>query len=304
MMSRLHLPAGSVSQDRDPVRISPERAGWRYTGLDVVRLEAGERRLFDTIGRELIVLPLSGSCVVDIGEERFELHGRRDVFAAISDFAYVPAGGDVALTSRAGGEFALPWALSSQRFAPFYGSASNVRVEARGAGRATRQINNFFTHDVGAAERLVAVEVLTPPGNWSSWPPHKHDDASGGTEDELEEIYYFRIQGENGFGIHRTYTTSAPSASSAVRAVDVDLDETVIVRDGDLFLVPRGYHGPCIAAPEFAMYYLNVLAGPGTMRTLRFSDDPAYAWVRDGWKGQELDPRVPLTGRVGAEVRA
>ncbi|MGH7553481.1 MAG: 5-deoxy-glucuronate isomerase [Longimicrobiales bacterium] len=300
-MSRLHLPAGSVSHDRDPVRISPERAGWRYTGLDVVRLQPGERRLFDTIGRELVVLPLSGSCVVDIGEDRIELHGRRDVFAAISDFAYVPAGGDVALTSRAGGEFALPWALATQRFAPAYGAASTVRIEARGAGRATRQINNFFTHDAGDAERLVAVEVLTPPGNWSSWPPHKHDDATVGTEDELEEIYYFRIQGENGFGIHRTYTSSVSSALSVVNAV---LDETVVVRDGDVFLVPCGYHGPCIAAPEFAMYYLNVLAGPGTTRTLRFSDDPAYAWVRDDWKTQEPDPRVPLTTHTRVEVRA
>jgi 5-deoxy-glucuronate isomerase len=127
------------------------------------------------------------------------------------------------------------------------------------------------------------VEVLTPPGNWSSYPPHKHDDAASGREDQLEEIYYFRIQGEHGYGIHRTYTT------------DGVLDETVAVRDGDLFLVPRGYHGPCAAPPEFAMYYLNVLAGPAGARTMRFSDDPRYAWIRGSWREQEPDPRVPLT---------
>ena len=107
--------------------------------------------------------------------------------------------------------------------------------------------------------------------NWSSYPPHKHDDAGTEGEAELEEIYYFRIHGAEGFGLHRTYTA------------DRSIDETVVVRDGDVFLVPRGYHGPCIAAPDFPMYYLNVLAGASDERSLGFSDDPAYAWIRKGW---------------------
>jgi 5-deoxy-glucuronate isomerase len=165
-----------------------------------------------------------------------------------------------------------------------------VPVETRGAGSATRQINNLFVAGGAPAHRLIVVEVLTPGGNWSSYPPHKHDDGSTAGEAELEEIYYFRIQGPNGFGIHRTYTA------------DRSIDETVAVRDGDVFLVPRGYHGPCIAPPEYPMYYLNVLAGPGESRSLGFSDDPAYAWIRQSWRGLAGDPRVPLVG-VGAPAR-
>jgi 5-deoxy-glucuronate isomerase len=272
IMSVLHLEADSVARNGDRVHVPPERAGWTYTGLDVLRLQEGERRVIDTGERELLVLPLSGACMVQVDDRRFDLAGRPDVFAAVSDFVYAGAASRVELSSRTGGEFALPWARAVQTFPPAYCTANDVHIEVRGAGRATRHIHNLFTHDVAAAERLIVVEVLTPPGNWSSWPPHKHDDASSGDEDELEEIYYFRIAGANGFGLHRTYT------------LDGKLDETVTVRDGDVFLVPRGYHGPCIAAPEFAMYYLNVLAGPGTARTLRFSDDPAYAWIRESWK--------------------
>ena len=163
-----------------------------------------------------------------------------------------------------------------------YVPAKDIGVEVRGAGHATRQINNLFVAGGAEAQRLVVVEVLTPGGNWSSYPPHKHDEATASGEVELEEIYYFRMQGSGGFGIHRTYTA------------DRSIDETVTVRDGDVFLVPRGYHGPCAAPPEFAMYYLNVLAGPGEARSLGFSDDPAYAWIRGSWDGRPRDSRVPL----------
>jgi 5-deoxy-glucuronate isomerase len=288
-MSDLFFPAGSLAGADAVVSVSPERAGWRYTGLDVIRLRPGERRAIDTQTRELLILPLSGACIVEVEDYRFELSGRTDVFAAVSDFVYVPASSRLFVSSREGGEFALPWSLAERREPPTYVAATDIPVEIRGSGRATRQISELFTAGTSTAHRLVVVEVLTPPGNWSSYPPHKHDDASSGTEDEMEEIYYFRIQGEHGYGIHRTYTA------------DGDIDETVTVRDGDLFLVPRGYHGPCAAPPEFAMYYLNVLAGPSETRTMRFSDDPRYAWIREGWADQELDPRVPLTTAVGIE---
>lgn len=281
-MSHLHFRAGSLSRDGSPLHLDPERAGWRYTGLEVVRLEPGERRSVPTTGREILVLPLSGSFLVEVDGEPFELAGRASVFSGVSDFVYASAGSAVSVSSPEGGEVAVPWAVATRRFPALRIAASDVPVETRGAGRATRQINNLFTDRVAAGHRLVVVEVLTPPGNWSSYPPHKHDDASSGAEDEMEEIYYFRIEGENGYGIHRTYTA------------DGALDETVVVRDGDLFLVPRGYHGPCAAPPEFTMYYLNVLAGPGEARTLRFTDDPTYAWIRESWRTQERDPRIPL----------
>jgi 5-deoxy-glucuronate isomerase len=132
------------------------------------------------------------------------------------------------------------------------------------------------------ADRLICVEVLTPDGNWSSYPPHKHDD-SPECPVENEEIYYFRVSAPEGFAIHRTYTD------------DRSIDETVVVRDGDVFLVPRGYHGPSIAAPGYTLYYLNVMAGPGAERAMDIVDDPPYHWVRGTWDGMPIDLRVPLT---------
>ena len=136
------------------------------------------------------------------------------------------------------------------------------------------------------ADKLIAVEVITPQGNWSSYPPHKHDEHSA-DEVILEEIYYFRIDGPDGVGFFNMYTT------------DGEIQLTEIVRDGDLVLVPRGYHGPAAAAPEHHMYYLNVMAGPDEERVWRFCDDPAHAWLRTRLEEYDPDPRLPLTGPVG-----
>ncbi|HET8644744.1 MAG TPA: 5-deoxy-glucuronate isomerase, partial [Vicinamibacteria bacterium] len=176
-----------------------------------------------------------------------------------------------------------------RRLEPAYGPAENVPVEVRGRGASTRQVTNLCTPDTFVTDRLTAVEVMTPSGNWSSYPPHKHDQAREG-EAVLEEIYYFRIEGPAGYGIHKTYTA------------DGAIDETVTVRDGDVFLVPRGYHGPCVAAPNHDMYYLNVLAGPAPGRSMAFCDDPAHHWVRQTWEGVPPDARVPMTSAAGRAV--
>lgn len=290
-MSDLHLTADELRRGDDPVRLPPESAGWTYTGLDVVRVGEGPRPV-DAADRELLVLPLSGGCTVEFEDgARHELAGRSDVFEGMCDFLYVPAGRHFSLASAGDAEVALPWAVADDVGHPIRRyEASGRRLEVRGAGRATRAIRNLFIEGDSEAHRLAVVEVMTPPGNWSSYPPHKHDDASIGTEDELEEIYYFRIAGRGGWGVHRTYTD------------DRDIDATVTIRDGDIFLVPRGYHGPCAAPPEFPMYYLNVLAGADGGRGLRYSDDPAYAWIRDSWEGMEQDPRAarPLVPASGA----
>jgi 5-deoxy-glucuronate isomerase len=139
----------------------------------------------------------------------------------------------------------------------------------------------------------MCVELLTPDGNWSSYPPHRHDDSPECPVNN-EEIYYFRIGragtaefSTDGFGLHRTYTP------------DGSIDVNVVVGDGDVFLVPRGYHGPCIAAPGYTMYYLNVLAGTGGDRSMAFCDDPTHHWVRDSWTGMATDPRIPMTSHEG-----
>jgi 5-deoxy-glucuronate isomerase len=162
----------------------------------------------------------------------------------------------------------------------------------RGAGQASRQVNNFCGPDVTIADRLIAVEVLTPAGNWSSYPPHKHDEEVPEVETALEEIYYFEVApspaGDPGFAYQRVY------GSRPGREIDV----TAEVRGGDAIVMPHGYHGPSMAAPGYDLYYLNVMAGPGE-RAWRFTDDPAHAWVRATWEGQALDPRLPLTAAAG-----
>lgn len=295
----LHRPHGTLVDGQDPVVLTPESAGWTYTGLRVLRLGAGERRVLETGEFEAFVLPLSGGLVVDVDGTRYPLAGRASVFYRVTDFAYVPRDAEITLSSRDGCEVALPMARCQRRLRARYGPAEEVPVEVRGAGNATRQVTNFGVPGVWEhADKLSACELITPAGNWSSYPPHKHD----GTEPcevANEEIYYFRIAGRDGvrpsregFGLHRTYTD------------DGTIRENVVVADGDVFLVPRGYHGPCVAAPGYPMYYLNVLAGPAPRRSMAFCDDPAHSWVRDTWRTMPPDPRCPVTtarGRVRAD---
>lgn len=284
----LHLRAGTAARGDDAVRVEPELAGWAYTGLRVTRVEPGMAEELVTDGFELAILPLSGSVTVECEGRRLELAGRESVFAGLADWAYVPVARELRLSSARGVELALCSARATRSHDLHHGRAGDAAPEIRGAGQASRQLNNFMAPDVfPGAERLMCVEVYTPDGNCSSYPPHKHD-GSPECAVNLEEIYYFRV-GEagsvgysaRGFGIHRTYSD------------DRSIDATVEVRDGDVFLVPRGYHGPCLACPGYPMYYLNVLAGPGE-RSLAFVDDPPHAWIRPSWAGQEPDPRLPM----------
>jgi 5-deoxy-glucuronate isomerase len=279
--------AGTAAADGAALAISPETAGWRYSGLRVLELAGGGRHAVDTGDDELIVLPLSGACTVRIDGETFELAGREDVFRGVTDFAYAPRDAALEIESAGGGRFALPSARAGERLAARYVPAEAVPVELRGAGQASRQVNNFCSPEAFAADRLIAVEVLTPGGNWSSYPPHKHDEEVPGVETPLEEIYYYEVA-DGGFGFQRVY------GSGPGREIDVCAE----VHGGDAIVMPHGYHGPSMAAPGYDLYYLNVMAGPGE-RAWRFTDDPAHAWIRDSWAGQELDPRLPLSSPVG-----
>ena len=284
-MIDLHRPSGSLPHGGDPVSIAPEDAGWEFSGLQVLTLGAGEARVLTLDGREAALLPLAGSCRVEVGGLTFAVEGRPNVFSRVSDFVYLPVGSEVLITSRDGGEFAVPQARADRRLEPVHVPAHAITIEVRGGGPATRQINNFMAADAFEADRLIAVEVLTPDGNWSSYPPHKHDEDTP-TEVPLEEIYYFRLRGQGGFGLHRTYTS------------DRSIDATVTVRDGDVFLIPRGYHGPCVAAPGHTMYYLNVMAGPAE-RAWRISMDPTHEWLTGLLEELGPDPRCPLVTAEG-----
>jgi 5-deoxy-glucuronate isomerase len=286
--------AGTLAADGALVALDPAGAGWTYCGLEVRALAPGVAHELVSGARELAVVPLSGSAVVvEVEGRRFELTGRASVFAAVTDWAYVPIDAEVRLTSAAGAEVALPSAAATRRLEPARLDAAGVPVEIRGAGPATRQVTNFMSPDVfDGADKLMCVELLTPSGNWSSYPPHRHDDSPECPVDN-EEIYYFRIGREGGdyspegFGLHRTYTPEG------------DVDVQVEVRDGDVFCVHRGYHGPCVAAPGYPMYYLNVLAGPGGERSMAFCDDPTHHWVRASWERMATDPRCPMTSAAG-----
>ena len=277
---------GSAGDGPYPVVVTPERAGWTYSGLRVLELPAGSRVTVATGTDEVVVLPLSGACVVECDGERMELAGRDSVFSAVTDFAYVPRDARFDISSSHGGCFALPAARADTRLAPRYVAAADVPVELRGAGQASRQVNNFCSPEAFEADRLIAVEVLTPGGNWSSYPPHKHDEQRA-DESQLEEIYYFEVAG-GGPAYQRVY----PSGPG--REIDVCAE----VHDGDVVLIPHGYHGPSMAAPGYDLYYLNVMAGPGD-RVWRFCDDPAHAWVRSSWDAADVDPRLPLTAAGG-----
>ena len=181
------------------------------------------------------------------------------------------------VTAREGGRFALPSARCTGG-SPFrHQPADAVPVELRGAGRASRQVNNFCTPEAFEADELIACEVLTPGGNWSSYPPHKHDEARA-TESVLEEIYYFEVADgpqRSGHGL--------PACLRPRRASEIDV--LAEVRSGDVVLIPYGWHGPSMAVPGYDLYYLNVMAGPGDERAWLICDDPAHAWVRDDLGG-------------------
>ena len=284
MDSRYLLRSGAAVSGSYEVDVTPESAGWGYSSLRIISLEPEGSQRFDTDADEVIVLPLSGAVAVEVDDARCELDGRSSVFAGPTDLAYVGAGKAVTLRSAAGGRFALCGARSRSTLPLRYLAASQVPVELRGAGQSSRQVRNFGTPGSLEAAKIIACEVITTAGNWSSYPAHKHDETTE-TESELEEIYYFEIApgpgGQPGFGFMRT-------SSSPGREIEV-LEE---VHDRDTVLVPYGWHGPCVAAPGFDMYYLNVMAGPGSERAWKISDHPHQAWVRSTWESQEVDPRL------------
>ena len=279
-----HRPAGSLTAGPWSIQLSAADAGWSWSSLRVLTLGPGESQLVASGADELLVLPLAGSCVVSCGNERFELAGRTSVFEGVTDFAYLSRHSSAEVATETGGRFALPGARASRDLPFRYVPATDVAVELRGAGSCSRQVNNFCTDTAFEADRVMACEVLTPAGNWSSYPPHKHDDDRPG-ESVLEEIYYFEIAdggSGQGIGYQRVYGTA-----------DRPIDVLAEVRTGDVVLVPHGWHGPSMAVPGYDLYYLNVMAGPGQRRWL-ICDDPAHAWVRNTWAGQAIDPRLPL----------
>ncbi|WP_214103300.1 5-deoxy-glucuronate isomerase [Acrocarpospora catenulata] len=294
-MNRWVRPYGTAADGPFEVSITGAIEGWRHTSLRVATLAAGEELRLPTGDTEIIVVPLYGGAEVTAAGHRARLAGRDSVFAGPTDIAYVPPGTDLTVRATAPARIALCGARAAKRRTPPQFShlkAADVPVELRGAGQASREVRNFGIPGVLDADSIIACEVVTPAGNWSSYPPHKHDEERDGVETELEEIYYFEVGPEPGapdgadpVGYHRVYGT-------AERPIDVLAE----VRSGDVVLVPHGWHGPAMAPPGYDLYYLNVMAGPGATRAWLICDDPAHAWVRRSWAGQDVDPRLPIGG--------
>jgi 5-deoxy-glucuronate isomerase len=287
-VEQLHLRSDASGR----VEVDPARAGWRHLSFRAVRVADGESIAVGGPGVETaIVLIAGGDAVLDVDSQPARsMPGRTDPFEALPSGWYLPPGTWGELTARrrdssASTLFAIASAPSSGRsgvtdqvigFGP-----DSIRVEIRGAGNASRQINHIVTPDF-PADRLEVVEVLTPSGNWSSWPPHKHDVDDMPNEAVLEEVYYYRFPRPEAWGVQRVYRP------------DRSRDGLWEVRTGDVVLVTDGYH-PFSAAHGDDAYYLNALAGD--RRTMACSFDPDLAWVRDTWPSMEPDPRLPLVSR-------
>lgn len=297
-MSDWFRKAGSGGRDGFDLQISPGDPGWTYTGLWTATLAPGESRRIDCGDCEWIVLPLSGSfrveAVVDGGSHTADLAGRTDVFSGPSDSAFIPRDGSFTVTAVSGGKVAFPFAKARRAFPFAYVPADAVSVELRGAGQASRQVQNFGTPGTLEADSIIACEVITPAGNWSSYPPHKHDVDIDGVESALEEIYYYEMRTEPGVAVPAGVTPDPMGYQRVYGTDERPLDVLEEVRTGDAVLVPHGWHGPAMAPTGYDMYYLNVMAGPGEKRIWLICDDPAHAWVRDTWPAQQVDVRLPL----------
>ena len=285
-LNAFFYPRGDLAREGWESVVDAQIPDWNYTGIHVAEL-AGDAPELAAGDLERIVVPLAGRFVVTHGDSRTQLTGRPSVFDGPTDVLFLGAGQSMTVSGH--GRVAVCEATARTSRPDRYVARAEVPVEVRGAGRETRQVHNFGIPGALDADALIVCEVITPAGNWSSYPGHKHDEAVPGSETQLEEIYYFEAAPTRGiaappeadaFGSFCTY--SSPAGEIEIRAM---------VRDGDIALVPFGYHGPAAAAPAYDLYYLNIMAGPE--RGWQFSDDPAQAWIRSTWADQALDPRLP-----------
>jgi len=284
---------GELAHDGWETVVDRSVPGWEHTGIRVGSLEPGHSFGLKTTGVERIVLPLAGSFTVLSEEDGVttstELAGRASVFDGPTDVLYLSSAATAVVTGS--GRFAVAESRTTVRKPTIHIPAESVPVELRGAGASSREVHNFGVPSVLDAARLIVCEVLTPADNWSSYPPHKHDEHLAGRESRLEEIYYFEAEP---VGDHPDHADGAFGLFSAYSSPAGQIDINARVFSGDVALIPFGYHGPAVAAPGYDLYYLNVMAGPDPEREWLISDDPAHAWVRDSWTEQRIAARLPF----------
>lgn len=268
-MSELKLSSHAPDRDGNVLRVTPQVAGWKHVGFEVYRLEQGARLARETGDTEVCLVLLGGRANVSTSKSEFAAIGaRNNVFAGLPHSVYVPAKDHYAIEALTPLEVAVCAAPGEGNHPARLIAPEHVGAEERGYGTNARKIRNVLPEQE-PAESLLVVEVITPPGHWSSYPPHKHDQDAVPQESSLEETYYHRINPSQGFAFQRVYTD------------DRSLDETLSVGDGDVVMVPRGYH-PVGSPPGYELYYLNVMAGP--RRVWLFKNDPEHEWVIDAMR--------------------
>jgi len=281
-----NLLVGPTAEGDEPgvvTRVTTEDAGWELLNLEVRRFAKAQSWAHATGDYEAVIVLLGGRCAIDSDKGEWPSVGRRpSVFAGMPYALYLPRRTEFNLTALTDGlEIAHCWVRTDQDHPARLVTPADSRIEIRGGHNATRQINSIIPPGFDC-HRIVCVEVYTPGGNWSSYPPHKHDihredEAGNVLEADLEELYYYKIAEPTGFAIQRVYTK------------DHLLDAVMVTHDSDIVLVPEGYH-PVSAPYGYDCYYLNFLAG--SAQTLANSEDPDHVWVKESWTGQ--DPRLPL----------
>ena len=272
------------------LEVTPQSAGWEYISFQARQLDEGGSWSFDTGGNEFALVNLSGRYRVDSSRGSWEgIGGRADVFNGGGHALYLPRRTQLTVTAEQAGEFAVTWVPTTEDHEPWLIRPEDVAISVRGGDNVSRQINDLLPPG-SPVHRLVLVEVYTPSGNWSSYPPHKHDvhieDESGEViEADLEEVYFYHIDRPEGFAYQRVYTDE----NSPMHAAGNPIDALVQVGHNEAVLVPEGYH-PVVSMPGYTTYYLNVLAG--SAQSLANQEDPDFAWVKDNYAG--VDERLPL----------
>lgn len=263
MTDLLRKPSGKTGKVHD---ITPASAGWGYVGFGLYHLKAGERAAEQTGETEVILVLVEGKAEISGGGKAFgKLGHRMSVFEKTPPHCvYVPAGSDWSAEATTDCVLAICTAPAmpgreAQQIGP-----DGISFVERGKGANTRYIYPIAMEDRDVADSLLVTEVFTPSGNWSSYPPHRHDEDNFPEMTYLEETYYHRLNPAQGFGFQRVFTE------------DGSLDETMAVSDGDVVLVPKGHH-PCGVPHGYEMYYLNVMAGP--LRKWRFQNHPEHDWI-------------------------
>jgi len=277
-------------QDQDLIlTVTPDSAGWDFISFQARRLSMGNEWSFNSSDNELAIVILSGAISVNSNRGSWDGIERENVWTSAATALYLPRGSEFTITAARDSEFAVAWVPTDEDHEPWLIQPRDVSVSIRGGDNVSRQINDLLPPG-SPVHRLVLVEVYTPSGNWSSYPPHKHDvhiEDEGGNlvEADLEEVYFYKIDKPEGYAYQRVYTDE----NSPLQQAGYPIDALVKAQNNCAVLIPEGYH-PVVSAPGYTTYYLNVLAG--SAQSLANQDDPNYSWVKESYKG--VDPRLPL----------